>query len=138
MPQPIVVIDPREVTEQQRTKKRKRVIHDAPGYHVWIHGPDEPGETGPMHKHTADQTFHCVQGEATYRFPDGTSATLTPGMMIVIPKENLYSIENSGSGELILTGSRAESRSKASLTADDAVVSRQARLEGKPSLQSTS
>ena len=137
MPQPVVVVDPFDLTPEQLKKKRKRVVHDAPGYHVWVHGPDKPGETGPMHKHTADQTFQCVQGEATYHFPDGSSARLTPGMMIVIPAGNLYSIEASGTEELLLTGSRAEASGRASLTAEDGVVSRQARLEGKPSLDAS-
>ena len=135
MSQQIIVVDPLDFTPEQLKKRRKRLVHDAPGYHVWVHGPDKPGETGPMHKHTADQTFQCVQGEATYHFPDGTSAKITPGMMIVIPAGNLYSIENSGTEDLVLTGSRAESSGKASLTAEEGVVSRKARLEGKPSLE---
>jgi mannose-6-phosphate isomerase-like protein (cupin superfamily) len=105
----VSVIDP--VSHPKKTTPKgtgKMIVHDSENFHVWIHGPDHPGEKGPMHKHSADQFFVCVQGEITYNFPDRPSATLTPGMMIVIPKGDFYQIENRGTVDTILVGSRAE------------------------------
>ena len=99
----------------------KKVLHDGDNFHVWIHG-DEPTTKGPMHKHTADQIFICVQGEVTYNFPDQPSATLRPGMMIIIPKGDFYQIENKGSVETILVGGRAEPGKKPRFSEKGAVV----------------
>jgi mannose-6-phosphate isomerase-like protein (cupin superfamily) len=90
----------------------KKLFFDSPGFHVWIHAGDAPGEKTPMHKHTADQTFYCVSGEATYNFPDRPSEKLRPGMMIIIPKGDFYQIENSGPDYLCLLGTRAETYKK--------------------------
>ena len=51
---------------------------------------------GPMHKHTADQLFYCVQGECTYHFPNGDTEVLGPGMVVTIPKGQLYQLHNTG------------------------------------------
>lgn len=109
----IKVIDP--ITHPKKSSAKgagKMILHDSPNFHCWIHGPDKPGEKGPMHKHTADQIFVCVQGEATYNFPSQPSATLKPGMMIVIEKGDFYQIENKGSVDALLVGGRCEPGAK--------------------------
>ncbi len=119
----IKVVDP--ITHPKKTNRKgagKMILHDSPTFHAWIHGPDHPGEKGPMHKHTADQIFICVQGEVTYNFPDQPSATLRPGMMIIIPKGDFYQIENKGSVETILVGGRAEPGKKPRFSEKGAVV----------------
>jgi mannose-6-phosphate isomerase-like protein (cupin superfamily) len=105
----IKVVDP--ITHPKKSSAKgagKMILHDSPNFHVWIHGPDHPGEKGPMHKHTADQIFVCVQGEVTYNFPNQASETLRPGMMIVIPAGDFYQIENKGTVDTLLLGGRAE------------------------------
>jgi mannose-6-phosphate isomerase-like protein (cupin superfamily) len=61
-----------------------------------------------MHKHTADQQFYCVRGQCTFRFPDGTSRALDPGMLVTIPAGQLYQLDNTGNEYMILLGARAE------------------------------
>ena len=76
-------------------------------FHTWIHA-DWPGTKGPMHKHTADEFFYCVQGECTFHFPDGSSDVIRPGQMMVIPANDFYQLDNTGDEYLILLGARAE------------------------------
>lgn len=85
----------------------KKVLHDGDNFHVWIHG-DEPTTKGPMHKHTADQIFYCLQGECTFHFTDGPDQKLTPGCVVVVPKGQHYQLDNTGKDYMILLGSRAE------------------------------
>ena len=85
----------------------KKVFHDAPGFHVWIHA-DRPGEKGPMHTQTADEIFYCVQGTCTFHFREQPSQRMRPGMLIIIPKGHFYQLENNGAGYLILLGARSE------------------------------
>ena len=47
--------------------KHERLLFNSANYHVWIHH-SVPGDKGPMHKHTADQQFYCVQGQCTFHF----------------------------------------------------------------------
>lgn len=89
----------------------KEVIYNGEGFHVWIHA-DQPGTKGPMHKHTADQIFYCLQGECTFRFPNGEAKALTPGMVVTVPKGQLYQLDNTGTNYMILLGSRAEPAGK--------------------------
>ena len=91
--------------------KGKKILFDSPDFHVWIHGT-YAGHIGTMHKHTADETFFCIEGEATFHFKDRAPEKLTPGMLIVIPKGDFYVIENSGSGYLNLLGTRCETNKK--------------------------
>jgi quercetin dioxygenase-like cupin family protein len=85
----------------------KKVLHNGDNFHVWIHG-DEPRTIGPMHRHTADQIFYCLQGECTFHFPDGPDQKLTPGCVVVVPKGQFYQLDNTGADYMILLGSRAE------------------------------
>ena len=52
-----------------------------------------PGDNGPMHWHTADQAFYGLQGECYINFPDGTRQSITPGVLVVIPKGQYYQQE---------------------------------------------
>jgi mannose-6-phosphate isomerase-like protein (cupin superfamily) len=107
----------------------KQVLFDSPQYHVWIHGPDAPGDKGPMHNHTADETFYCVQGEGRFHFTSRESVTLTPGMMIVIPKGDYYQIEATGKEEMVLFGTRAEPFAEPRFTTDGKVVDDKTRFD---------
>ena len=89
----------------------KEVLYNADDFHVWIHA-DRPGTKGPMHKHTADQIFYCLQGECTFRFPNGEAKKLIPGMVVTIPTGQLYQLDNTGDEYMILLGSRAEKAGK--------------------------
>jgi mannose-6-phosphate isomerase-like protein (cupin superfamily) len=91
-------------------------------YHVWVHIDSEPGKMGPMHKHSADEIFYCVQGECTIHFPDGDSEKLKPGMLVVIPKDQFYQLHNTGSENMILLGSRGEGQGKARHNEGGAVI----------------
>lgn len=99
----------------------KEVLFSSDNYHVWVH-VDEPGKQGPMHKHTADQLFYCAQGECTFHFPNGESEKLMPGMVVIIPKGQLYQLHNTGAEHMILLGSRAEAHGKARRAQNEAVI----------------
>jgi mannose-6-phosphate isomerase-like protein (cupin superfamily) len=85
----------------------KKVLADTDDSHVWIHG-DLPGTQGPMHRHTADEIFYCVQGECTFTLEKGKRKALKPGMVVFIPKGDYYKLENTGDEYLILLGMRSE------------------------------
>jgi mannose-6-phosphate isomerase-like protein (cupin superfamily) len=91
----------------------KGTLFTSDDYHVWVHIDAEPGKKGPMHKHSADEIFYCVQGECTIHFPNGDSEKLKPGMLVVIPKDQFYQLHNTGSDNMILLGSRGEGQGKA-------------------------
>ena len=99
----------------------KKLFFDSPGFHVWIHA-DRPGEKGPMHKHTADEIFYCVQGTCTFHFPDRASQPMRPGMVIMIPKGDFYRLDNNGSEYLILLGARAEANQLPRFSPENEVV----------------
>jgi mannose-6-phosphate isomerase-like protein (cupin superfamily) len=99
----------------------KRVLFSSDHFHTWVHG-DYPGTKGPMHKHTADQQFYCVQGECTFHFPDGSARKLTPGMLVIIPAGQLYQLDNTGDEYMILLGARAEAAGKPRFAGNDHVV----------------
>ena len=107
----------------------KKVLYKSDSYHVWLH-VDEPGTKGPMHKHTADQTFFCLKGECTVHFPNGTSKKLTPATIIIIPKGELYQLDNTGDGPMVLLGNRGEAYENPRFTASGKVVG-----SSKPSQQ---
>ena len=91
----------------------KGTLFSSGHYHVWVHIDSEPGKKGPMHKHSADEIFYCVQGECTIHFPNGDSEKLKPGMLVVIPKDQFYQLHNTGSENMVLLGSRGEGQGKA-------------------------
>lgn len=91
----------------------KGTLFSSDDYHVWVHIDSEPGKKGPMHKHSADEIFYCVQGECTIHFPNGDSEKLKPGMVVILPKDQFYQLHNTGSENMILLGSRAEGQGMA-------------------------
>ena len=93
--------------EQLDIGHSKKVLFSSDHFHTWVHG-DYPGTKGPMHKHTADQQFYCVQGQCTFHFPDAPSRALNPGMLVTIPAGQPYQLDNTGSEYMILLGARAE------------------------------
>ena len=111
----------------------KEPLFNGDAYHVWVH-VDQPGKKGPMHKHTADQLFYCIQGQCTFAFPNGESEILDPGMLVTIPKGQLYQLHNTGDVQMVLLGSRAESHGKERHTKNNEVIR---NIEGKYVVQST-
>ena len=85
----------------------KKVLADTKDSHIWIHG-DDPGTQGPMHRHTADEIFYCVQGECTFTLAGGRREKLKPGMVVFIAKDDYYQLENTGTDYMILLGMRSE------------------------------
>ncbi len=55
----------------------KKVLSNSRSFHTWIHG-DYAGDKGTMHKHSADQTFYCIEGECTFHFPTLPAANSRP------------------------------------------------------------
>jgi mannose-6-phosphate isomerase-like protein (cupin superfamily) len=102
-------------------KSTKETFHNSDHYHVWVH-IDEPGKKGPMHRHSADEIFYCVQGQCTFHFPNGESQALNPGMLVTIPKGQLYQLHNTGKETMILLGSRGESAGEPRHTATNDVI----------------
>lgn len=90
----------------------KGTLFSSDDYHVWVHIDSEPGKKGPMHKHSADEIFYCVQGECTIHFPTGESEKLKEGMLVVLPKDQFYQLHNTGDVNMILLGSRGEPSGK--------------------------
>jgi mannose-6-phosphate isomerase-like protein (cupin superfamily) len=90
----------------------KGTLFSSDHYHVWVHVDHEPGKQGPMHKHSADEIFYCVQGECTIKFPNGDSEKLTPGRLVVLPKDQFYQLNNTGKEIMVLLGSRGEPAGK--------------------------
>ena len=85
----------------------KKVLADTKDSHIWIHG-DDPGTQGPMHRHTADEIFYCVQGECTFTLSGGRRQKLKPGMVVFIAKGDYYQLDNTGTDYMILLGMRSE------------------------------
>jgi mannose-6-phosphate isomerase-like protein (cupin superfamily) len=106
----------------------KGTLFSSDNYHVWMHIDSEPGKKGPMHKHSADEIFYCVQGECTIHFPNGDSEKLKEGMLVVLPKDQFYQLHNTGSENMILLGSRGESQGKARHSERGAAIK---NVEGK-------
>jgi mannose-6-phosphate isomerase-like protein (cupin superfamily) len=102
-----------DVVGQKKLKlgHSKRVLIRTPDFHVWVHA-DEPGTKGPMHTHTADETFYCLQGECTFTLKEASGKRykrkLTPGMIVMIPKGDFYQLHNTGDEYLVLLGTRGE------------------------------
>lgn len=94
----------------------KRILYSSDSFHMWLH-TDPPGvirgavEDGvqALHRHFADEMFYCLQGELTIRFADPEGIEVVPaGSFVVVPKGQLYSLENTSKETMILLGSRAE------------------------------
>jgi mannose-6-phosphate isomerase-like protein (cupin superfamily) len=95
----------------------KRILYSSDGFHMWLHtdppgvvrGKIEAGGAQELHKHYADEMFFCLQGELTIRFAEPEGVEVVPaGSFVVVPADQLYSLENTSSETMILLGSRAE------------------------------
>ena len=135
----IEIINPREVVDrtQQRTRRtkpgptRRTDLLMTRRFHSWLLRFGEPGERDEMHCHNEDETFVCIEGECTMSFPDGGKGVLKPGMAALIPGGLFYQLENTGSGELILMGSRSGARETTKNIPYEDKVKRRAALAAK-------
>lgn len=89
-----------------REKKKRTVVMDTKKMHAWVHYYPNPGDKDDMHCHPGDQTFMCLDGECTMSFPDGGKAVMKPGVVALIQGGSFYQLENTGSGPMILMGTR--------------------------------
>lgn len=103
----IEIIDTLEVA---RREKKRTVVMNTRKMHAWVQYYPTPGDHDDMHCHNADQTFYVIEGECTMRFPDGGAAVLTPGKAALIRGGSFYQLENSGSGPMIMMGTRSGSQ----------------------------
>jgi mannose-6-phosphate isomerase-like protein (cupin superfamily) len=87
-------------------RKKRKVIMDTRKMHAWMHYYPEPGDHDDLHCHPGDQTFMCLEGECTMHFPDGGSASMKPGMTALIEGGSFYRLENTGTGPMIMMGTR--------------------------------
>ena len=100
----IKVIKPIDIAHE--TKKRT-VVFNTRKMHAWVHYYPNPGDHDEMHCHNEDQVFTCFDGQCTMKFPDGTSATLDPGMAALITGGSFYQLVNTGDGPMVLMGNRS-------------------------------
>jgi mannose-6-phosphate isomerase-like protein (cupin superfamily) len=89
-----------------RETKRRSMIMDTRKMHAWVHFYPNPGDHDELHCHPGDQTFMCLEGECTMSFPDGGKAVMTTGMVALIEGGSFYRLENTGTGPMILMGTR--------------------------------
>jgi len=89
-----------------REKKVRTSIMETRKMHAWIHYYPNPGDKDELHCHPGDQTFLCLEGECTMRFPDGGQVVLGPGGAALIEGGSFYQLENTGSGPMIFMGTR--------------------------------
>jgi mannose-6-phosphate isomerase-like protein (cupin superfamily) len=89
-----------------RDTKKRSLIMDTRKMHAWVHFYPNPGDHDELHCHPGDQTFMCLDGECTMSFPDGGKAVMTMGMVALIEGGSFYRLENTGTGPMILMGTR--------------------------------
>ena len=99
----IEVIDLVDLAHQE---KRRKNIFNTPRFHAWMHYY-KPGQKDEMHCHNADQTFYVIDGECTMSFPDGGKVVLKPGSGGSYHRAGRSTLENCGSGPMIMMGNRS-------------------------------
>ncbi len=99
----IEIVDVIGIAHEER---KRRVIMDTRKMHAWMHFYPKPGDHDDMHCHPGDQTFLMLEGECTMHFPDKESATMKPGMVALINGGSFYQLENTGTGHMVLMGTR--------------------------------
>ncbi|MSQ27376.1 MAG: cupin domain-containing protein [Dehalococcoidia bacterium] len=104
---PIKVVDLMEMAAGPDAKRTNLI--NGPRFNAWFHIYQRPGQHDEMHCHNADQTFYCIGGECTMRFPDGGTSVLRPGMVALITGGSFYQLENSGSEPMVMLGVRGAS-----------------------------
>ena len=87
-------------------RKRREMIMDTRKMHAWMHYYPNPGDHDDMHSHPGDQTFLLLEGECTMHFPDANASVLKPGMVALIEGGSFYKLENTGTGPMVLMGTR--------------------------------
>ena len=103
----IEVIDTIEVANRER---KRTVVMNTRKLHSWVHYYPNPGDHDELHCHNEDQTFVCLDGQCTMRFPDGSETVLKPRMAALITGGSFYRLENTGAGAMILMGTRSGSQ----------------------------
>lgn len=103
------------------TGKHDRLFFNAPNYHVWVHYSD-PGFKGPMHKHTAPETFYCLRGSCWMNHPDGSRELMTPGVAIIVPEDEFYQLEGANGEGFVLWGTRPEPYENPRVASDGRVL----------------
>jgi uncharacterized cupin superfamily protein len=101
---PVQIVDLKGMGEQPEAHRTDLI--NGPNFYAWFHVYKRPGQRDKMHCHNADQTFYCIDGECTMRFPDGGEAVLRPGMAALITGGSFYELENSGAGPMVMLGVR--------------------------------
>lgn len=89
------------------TSKHDRLFYNSQDFHVWVHH-SEAGFKGPMHRHSAPETFYCLRGTCYMNHPDGTRELMSPGVMIVVPAGDFYQLEDADGQGFVLWGTRSE------------------------------
>lgn len=89
-----------------RKEKKRMSIMETRKMHAWVHYYPNPGDQDDLHCHPGDQTFTVIEGQCTMSFPDGSSKELNPGGIALIEGGSFYQLKNSGTGPMILIGTR--------------------------------
>lgn len=103
----IEIVDVLGLAHEERSRK---VIMDTRKMHAWMHYYPNPGDRDDLHCHPGDQTFMVLEGQCTMRFEDGGSAVMDPGMVALIEGGSFYQLENTGTGPMVLMGTRTGPR----------------------------
>ena len=59
----------------------------------------QPGEGPQLHRHPYEETFVCLEGEATFE-ADGEATVVGPGHIVVVPAGAAHRFTNTGEGRL--------------------------------------
>jgi mannose-6-phosphate isomerase-like protein (cupin superfamily) len=103
----IEIVDVLGLAHEERTRK---VIMDTRKMHAWMHYYPNPGDIDDLHCHPGDQTFMVLEGQCTMRFEDGGSSVMGPGMVALIEGGSFYQLENTGTGPMVMMGTRTGPR----------------------------
>lgn len=104
----INIVDVLGLAHEERSRK---VIMDTRKMHAWMHYYPNPGDIDDLHCHPGDQTFMVLEGQCTMHFEDGGKAEMKPGMVALIEGGSFYQLENTGTGPMIMMGTRTGPRS---------------------------
>jgi quercetin dioxygenase-like cupin family protein len=58
-----------------------------------------PGQGPDLHRHPYEETFVCLEGEATFE-ADGEKTVVGPGHIVVVPAGAAHCFKNTGEGRL--------------------------------------
>ena len=75
------------VSEIAHREKKPVDLFATSRFQTWVlysERDDRPPGPGEMHCHNGDETFYCIEGECTMRFPDGGTSVVRPGMLVTI------------------------------------------------------